>query len=60
MKLEITELNDLFTVIEKQVKASSIPEKQKRRTATNLKNFANHAFQLGVNGKVEIEVKDPS
>ena len=58
MKIEITSLTDLLTVIKKQVHASNVPEKQKRRLTTTMQTFATQAFNLGANGKLEMEIPD--
>lgn len=56
MKVKINNLTDLFTVIEKMVNATNIPQKQKGKYARRLKEFAQEGYNLGKNGSVEVEV----
>ena len=56
MKVEIDKLTDLFTVVDKMVNNTNIPEKQKGKYARRIKEFAQEAYNLGKNGKIEVEV----
>ena len=52
----ITELVDLFKVIDREVDESRIPKKQHNRIAKQLKTFAQSAFELGKNGSCKIQL----
>lgn len=56
MKVKIDNLTDLFTVIEKMVNETNIPQKQKPKYVRRLKEFAQEGYNLGKNGTIEVEV----
>ena len=54
--IEITELTDLFKAIEMQVNMSTVDEDKKANLISNFQHLAYTGFQLGKNGKCELEV----
>ena len=58
MKIQVTTLTDLFTVIRKQVESSAVPHKQHKRLIKTMCAFAQQAHQIGQGRPVEMEVSD--
>jgi len=56
MKVQVEDLRSLFLVIERAVSDRNIPEKQKPRWIRILQIVAKTSFDLGRNGKAEIEI----
>lgn len=56
MKVEVTNLTNLFTVIENTVNGRKIPEKQKPKWIKILQVVAKAAYDIGKNGKADIEI----
>jgi len=56
MKVEVTDLTNLFIVIENVVKVRKIPEKQKPKWIRILQIVAKAAYDIGKNGKANIEI----
>lgn len=54
-KIVVEDLIGLFTVIENKVNETNMPVKQKPKWIKHLKFFAKMAYDLGKNGRVEIE-----
>ena len=52
--MEVTDLTKMFMIIEKMVRETNMPEKQKPKWAKHLKHFAKQGYDLGKNGKVDL------
>lgn len=52
--MEVTDLTQLFMVIEKAVNETKIPAQQKPKWIKKLKDFAKQGYDLGKNGKVDL------
>ncbi len=58
MKLEVTELSDLFMVIDREMSKTNIKKTKHKDLANAIKSFAMQSFMLGKNGKIIVEVSE--
>jgi len=56
MKIQVEDLTSLFTVIERTVNERKMPDKQKPKWIRILQIVAKTAYDLGKNGKADIEI----
>jgi hypothetical protein len=56
MKVEVEDLTGLFMVIENTVNERKMPEQQKPKWIRILQIIAKAAYDLGKNGKCELEI----
>ncbi len=50
----VTNLTEMFMMIENMVRETNMPEKQKPKWIKHLKHFAKQGHDLGKNGKVDL------
>jgi len=56
MKIEVTDLTNLFLVIENVVNGRKIPTMQKPKWIRLLQTVAKAAYDIGKNGKADIDI----